>query len=202
MASFAREGEGESLTTGYINDDVYPDIVAALGGTDSDLTSVMIGDFNRDHRADVIATIFGKHQVALFHGFGNGSMQSQINFNVSMCLIRIDGSDFNGDGELDIAVYSDGTIPTSNDTHANHFALEDLDGDGRKDVIALNTNDGQIYVALGNPDGTLRTPKNVSTGTHRESCGFVVEHFNNDSRLDLAVATIDENKVNILLGQC
>ena len=181
-------GEGESLTIGYINDDVYPDIVVALGGTDSDLASVMIGDFNRDHRVDVIATIFGKHQLALFLGFGHGSMQSQINFN--------------GDGELDIAVYSDGTVPTSNDTHAYYFALEDLDGDGRKDVIALNTNDGQVYVALGNPDGTLRTPKNFSTGTHRESCGFVVEQFNNDSRLDLAVAMIDENEVNILLGQC
>ena len=211
----------ESLTIGYINDDVYPDIVVALGGTDSDPTSVIIGDFNRDHRADVIATIFGKLRVALFLGFGNGSMQSQINFNVSTYPIRIYGSDFNGDGDLDIAVYSDGTgdvdillgsghatfisagtVPPSNETHAHYFALEDLDGDGRKDVIALNTNDGQIYVALGDPDGTFRTLKNFSTGTDRESYGFVAGHFNNDSRLDLAVAMIDESKVNILLGQC
>ena len=68
----------------------------------------------------------------------------------------------------------------------------DFNGDGNLDIAA-----GGVTVALGNGDGTLRTPVIYAVGG---SAGLVTGDFNGDGNLDLATGDSDLKSVLVLLG--
>lgn len=66
-------------------------------------------------------------------------------------------------------------------------ALGDFNHDGKLDMaIAAPVNSTQVYVFLGNGDGTFQPATNYSAGTGPTS--LVAADFNKDGNLDLAVA--------------
>jgi hypothetical protein len=73
----------------------------------------------------------------------------------------------------------------------------DFDNDGILDVVAANA-DGSVSVYAGRSDGTFGPPVTTSTGNQPDD--FVIADFNNDGKLDLAVANIVSNTIQILLG--
>ena len=126
----------------------------------------------------------------------------------------VTGGDFNGDGNLDLAVSNftdstinvrlgngDGTFQTASTFNAGRPAsltAVDVNGDGRLDLVAANFS-GQVNVALGNGDGTFQAvatfPAGVSPGA------VTVGDLNGDGNLDLATANRDGNDVSVLLGK-
>jgi hypothetical protein len=84
--------------------------------------------------------------------------------------------DFNGDGILDIAsgrqgapgdatcVFfgnGDGTFrpgPCTATIVAEHYAAGDFNGDGKLDLAFSNPGETQVYILLGNGDGTFQNP--------------------------------------------
>ncbi|HLJ48609.1 MAG TPA: FG-GAP-like repeat-containing protein [Bryobacteraceae bacterium] len=123
-------------------------------------------------------------------------------------------ADLNGDGildeivsnldtEIDISLGNeDGSLqsPVSYDlrTEVSSIAVADVNGDGKPDVIVTGFGDTTSYVSvlLGNGDGTLQAPVNLSVGTFPQS--VAIGDFNGDGKPDLAVAADDA--LYLLLG--
>lgn len=131
--------------------------------------------------------------------------------------------DFNGDGKLDAIVTSgsggstglggpglavslgngDGTFTPANGSPIslgkNPYALvvADFDGDGKLDVAVTDSSVNDVYILLGNGDGTFVSP---STIVGKAPDAIVAGDFNNDGKLDLAVANSGDNTVTLLLG--
>jgi len=118
--------------------------------------------------------------------------------------------DFNGDGNLDLAVANnsgnnvsiflgngDGTFhaPVNYDTGTTPWAgmaAGDLRGNGKLDLVVPNNGDATVSVLLGNGDGTLQAAVSYKTGVDPTWVGL--GDFNGDGKLDLAVS--DQNCAN------
>src|SRR5206468_10900015 len=77
----------------------------------------------------------------------------------------------------------------------------DLNVDANLTVHAVNPQDGNISILLGNANGTFRAAVNYPAATNAIS--LVVADFNGDGKLDLAVGSLgasNTNQVSVLLG--
>jgi hypothetical protein len=201
---FLGNGDGTfQLTTSY------PDV---WGG------NIQVGDFNGDGILDLaiegIAYANGKETFPIAIAFGNGDGT----FQPTVMIANAGGgcafgqtmlvSDFNGDGNLDIAFCNDTSIgillgngngtfqgPTyytvsSTGTGAFTFAAGDFNSDGKTDLIVSSdievNGSGQFWILLGNGDGTFQTPSLVKVpGTFATGeLGIVTGDFNSDGLLD------------------
>jgi len=127
--------------------------------------------------------------------------------------------DFNGDGNLDIAVGGfsltgdddvaillgdgHGNLSTFSSykvgTSAGVAATGDFNHDGKLDlalIADINNNDNGVFIMLGNGDGTFQSP--TSYTFFNVTGAVVMGDFNKDGNLDLAV--VAGSSVGILLG--
>jgi hypothetical protein len=132
--------------------------------------------------------------------------------------------DFNQDGRHDLAIVDSGAGPGTSGvsvllgngdgtfqatkfypagTGSVSLASGDLDGDGRSDLAVANAGSDDISVLIANPDGSFQPPVNYSLnqpGITISPTSVTIGDFNNDSNLDLAVATPSAKGYAILLG--
>ncbi len=160
----------------------------ASGGYDAD--SVAIGDLNGDGKPDLVVA-----NLCQGNSCGQGSYGS-----VSVML-------GNGDGTFQSPnVYASGGFGSSS------VAIGYFNGGGHPDVVVANqcsTADckrgGSVTVFLGDGDGTLRPGNSYSTAAYT-ALSVVVADFNQDGKLDLAVAnqcqdtSCQNGAVSLLLG--
>jgi hypothetical protein len=195
--------------------------------TSNSSTDVAVGDFNGDGKLDVVTLDYSSNLNVIL-GKGNGTFQTPIALNLAdgnTVYDAITVGDFNGDHELDVAVWatniSPGTTevriylgngtgsltysgtyaaPNSNTFQAgpNSIVAADVNGDGKLDLVG-STNYNGVYVFLGNGDGTFQAPANYSTGTTAGCCsGIAVGDLNGDGKLDIAISANDG--ISILLN--
>ena len=123
--------------------------------------------------------------------------------------------DFNGDGNLDLAVanvYS-GTVSIFLGDGKGNFALAsspaaganpsavaagDFNGDGKWDLAVANLSTGTVAILLGDGKGNFTLGSSPAAGGY--SISVVTGDFNGDGKLDLAVSNYYGNTVSILLG--
>lgn len=168
-----------------------------------DYVGLAVADFNKDGRADVVATaeIFDP-QFAILLGRGDGTFDAPTYYETSATYVRSPQAvDLNGDGNLDLAVCvavsnkveiypgnGDGTFgsPLFVSTVAPLYsAVEDLNQDGKLDLlVAGGTGDTSLKLFLGNGDGTFQAPQTIYSyyGPVR------VADLDRDGRLDVAIA--------------
>lgn len=81
-----------------------------------------------------------------------------------------------------------------------YVILGDINNDTWLDIVVANygTDNVGIFLAMGN--GSFISQKTYSTGTDSGPYAVAVGDFNNDYRLDVAVANYDTNNVGILFG--
>ena len=87
-------------------------------------------------------------------------------------------------------------------SNAGAVTTADLNGDGNTDLIIVSngaiSTAGEIYVMLGNPDGSFQTAVPYPTsGT--TSLAAVVDDFNGDGKLDI-VTSSDNGMISVLTG--
>jgi hypothetical protein len=100
----------------------------------------------------------------------------------------------NGDGTLQPAVYY------TAGQHVLWPTIGDFNGDGFPDVavVGLAASNPAVYVLLNLGDGTFGTAVPYKAG--RDAWNLTNADFNNDGKLDLAIADPSYHNVNILLG--
>jgi len=127
----------------------------------------------------------------------------------------VTAGDFNGDGNLDLAVTNDssnnvsvllgngdGTFRAAANYDVGFFPNSvtsgDFNGDGKPDLAVANQGSNNVSVLLGNGDGTFQAAVSYPAGSNPVS--VTSGDFNGDGKPDLAVASAGSDLVNVLLG--
>ena len=187
-------------------------------GTDSQPSTVAVGDFNGDGKADVAVANYGGDTITVLLGNGDGTFTAaSVNPATGYLPLSMAVGDFNGDGKADVAVANygdntvtvllgngDGTFTATSVSPATgngpiSMVVGDFNGDGKADLAVANYFDNTVTVLLGNGDGTFTaTAVSPATGSRPNSIG--VGDFNGDGYQDLAVANLGDGTVTVLLG--
>ena len=198
---------------------------ATFGSGGQQPYGIAVGDLNHDGIPDLVVANYGTEQngdygnVAVLLGKGDGGFDPPVRYPIGkrkdpLWLVL---SDFNGDGNLDVAVTSqnsnavhillgrgDGTLspPRSFPAGANPLsvATADFNGDGIPDLaVADYSSPAHVSVLLGNGDGTFQSPTKSSV---RGTAQLVVADFNHDGKPDIATIGTDHEQsyISILLN--
>jgi VCBS repeat protein/FG-GAP repeat protein len=177
-----------SLAVGDFNGDESPDIAVKLdggavpvllsradgtfypgiGGGSAVGVSIAVGDFNRDDKSDLVVASGNTYRgglakygfVSILLGNGDGAFQAPVQCDVGPVPRFSAVGDFDGNNKLDLAV-----------------AGSDSDFDNAS---------GSIWVLRGTGDGSFQTANNYDAEPNAH--GIAMADFNDDGRLDLAVA--------------
>ncbi len=179
-------------------------------------TRVTAGDWNGDTRQDLAFTLDGdgvaKPRLIIALGNGDGTFAPSTSFDLSggralaqfFCATAFVNADKAPDflvanpANGDVAVFlGDGkggfgaqpSVPIG--VSPNGIVSGDLNGDGKLDMVVtyqgkINAFDGGVKVALGNGDGTFRTPQTLRSNVAPNS--IAMADFNGDGKLDFAIA--------------
>lgn len=180
----------------------------------------VVGDFNGDGKLDVAVpgtghTVPGPGPVAVFLGNGDGTFQSEVDYQAPWFGFFAAVADVNGDGKLDIVNNGtsvllgngDGTFIVGSSFNlqnsATNVQIGDLNGDGKLDLatttVAINGTQ-TLNIFLGNGDGTFQTPITFPAGVGAGDMG--IADFNNDGRLDFAIGgNLDRSSPSSVLLQ-
>jgi hypothetical protein len=203
--------------------------VAESGHTVTRPLFVAVADFNRDGHLDLaVATydFFYGGSVSLFMGDGAGNFKpggsAFATLRSSNYVRSILVGDFNRDGNPDLIVESvlessetvdvllgdgrgnfqpDQRIASSRDLNPLGIAVGDFDRDGNSDLAIAYAGSDDIAVFLGDGQGgfaELLPRLTVNPGF--KPCAVAVGDFNGDSAPDLAVASCQNDRVLVWLG--
>jgi hypothetical protein len=182
--------------------------------TGSSPVAAVVADFDGDGKMDAIVPNSNSNNLTLLKGVSNGLFHAAPAYALP-AADAITIGDVNGDGIPDtlvddgfgsVLVYlgkSNGTlrqVPIQNvigTVYSGALALADFNHDGKMDLVVANDAFANISVALGNGNGTFRTPVVYPTGFGASA--IRIADYNNDGYLDIAVGGYE--MVTILFGQ-
>ena len=160
------------------------------------------GDLNGDGKIDLVSLNRGDNiSIGLSDGTGHFTMQPNVSVGVAVNPVEVAFADINKDGKMDLAVPSGfgfsillgngtgGFAPRTHFTTANSSSIRaaDFDGDGNVDLAMVSEEiNGKTSVVRGDGTGGFSAPLQLSLGNFPSD--LAVADFNNDNKLDLAVA--------------
>ncbi len=190
-------------------------------GYNSQPFAVAVGDFNNDNRLDIIVANFGTANVGVFLGYGDDTFNSQVTYSTGSGSgpHSVATDDVNNDSRLDIVVanfwtnnvgifigHGDGTFAnqttysTDYNSRPSSVAVGDFNNDNRSDIIVANYWTGTVSLFLGYGNGAFSSQITFSTGSISGPCSITIGDFNNDSRLDVAIANQWSDNLGVFVG--
>ena len=181
--------------------------------------AVKVGDFNNDRRPDLALMLKKRAAVAL----NQGNMEFQTHeFSLQHIAMSMAAEDFNGDGNLDLAIghaappygvvevqvsvfagQGDGTFKPmqtlAGPVGVNGMAAADFNGDGRIDLAAVSHQGHRVYVFPMGADGKFGKPIDIMADYGAYDVTAV--ELNDDGRPDLAIACETAGTVVTVLNQ-
>jgi FG-GAP-like repeat len=134
----------------------------------SDLRSVVIGDINKDNKADVVVADHGGNTLRILYGTGGRNFDPPVS-----------------PGPEPPATPTPGPTPG----HPSFVLTADLDNDGFPDLAEGSTDDSTVSVRFQNSNqpGQFRAITTVDLRSMGQPTAMVADFFNDDALLDLGV---------------
>lgn len=182
-------------------------------------SAITANDFNGDGFVDT-AMASNNGTVRLMMNDGTGQFAPGPTLNVGGLPLGITSGDFDGDGKIDIAASNAGdstisvlrnignagnvafatavTLNLPNFSFPRDIIAEDVNNDGRLDLITANQVGNNVSVFLGNVAGGFGTRREYAAGNG--ATGLVAADLNGDGQKDLAVTDQNSDQVTTLIN--
>jgi hypothetical protein len=195
------------MIMGYGNGTFSPETVYPTRD-DSHPSAVVLDDFNNDNRSDLIVLNTGTDSIATFVGYDYALFKTPKTYRTVNNLgpYAIVTSDLNTDNYLDIAAafFNSGTVgillghgnesfddmmtyPQEIDSLLIALAVDDVNNDGKLDIVAVDYDTNNVVILLGYGNGSFPTNMTVSTGDASGPSAIAIADLNTAGRLDVAV---------------
>ena len=180
-----------------------------------------LGDFNNDRKLDIAVVSSPKPRLLVidtYLGAGKGQFGAPVETKISGLIYssgRVVAADFNGDGNLDLAVTNSssncknaillgdgrgGFSAKSSLVPGCLVAIGDFNGDGKLDLITSQGNPPKVSIWFGNGDGTFRLSQTIPFSTP-DLGNFAIGDFNADGALDFAIPRGKSKTVEVILNK-
>ncbi|CAF1402668.1 unnamed protein product, partial [Rotaria sordida] len=199
----------------------FEDQMIFTTGIKSQPYSIALADLNNDTHLDIIVVNFNIHNIGIFLGHGDGSFEKQTSYSTgnNSYPISVAISDFNNDNKLDIVVassqtkniglffgYGNGAFATQvnylmlTSFNLHSIVVNNFNNDNVLDIVIASYDTNDVNVFLGSFNSTFSDQVQYSTGDYSQPSSVVIDDFNNDDKLDIAVANTNGSNLGIFIG--
>jgi hypothetical protein len=190
-------------------------------GTDYHPQYVITGDINNDNYLDIVTANSKHDSISIIMGHDNGTFAAQMMYSTGngSYPLAVTIGDVNNDNRSDIVVTNSNTdsigilfqFDYTSFQRGNSYSSEDgmapwpiivndFNSDNCLDIATAFYKSDKIGILLGHCNGSFGVIISHPTGNDSLPLSSVTYDFNNDNRLDIAVANYGTNNILILLG--
>jgi len=174
-------------------------------------------DFDRDGNVDLIVTSYHDSAVCILPGKGDGTFGARLSIPLAGGAVGVDVGDVDGDNVPDLVVGLQDSgqvalmlgkggfvlgpatlLPLGSAMGPGPVELQDLNSDGRLDIVGTNFKDGTVEVLVGDGLGGFAAARAFKVGTGAWWMG--IGDFNNDGLLDVVDADYLDGTVSVLIN--
>ncbi|UJR09498.1 hypothetical protein I4U23_013736 [Adineta vaga] len=187
----------------------------------SEISSIIINDFDHDNQSDVILTNFNYNNFLFLNQYKSNPIINLLKYPTesNAYSVRVDVIDLNDDNQLDMIVINRDTntigilMGERNEIFGNitfyttgdfsqpwSFAIGDINNDNKLDLVVVLTNQSEILILIGNGNGTFEYGNRYSTGENSFPYSIILIDLNNDTNLDILIGNILTNNILIFIG--
>jgi hypothetical protein len=214
-----------------LEDRTVPSFLPAVNySVDPGPNTVAVGDFNGDHKLDIVTANSGSNTVSVLLGNGDGTFKPASNYLADTGTNYVAVGDFNGDGKLDIVTLNltagdlsvllgngDGTFqapknfslppaPSGASQLPWAVAVGDVNRDGKLDLVVTAQTVtypqlGYVDVLLGNGDGTFTAGNIYQLRDPPPQYSVALADVMGGGKLDIVVPNYTGKSISLFAGK-